>query len=82
MADPKLRAEWESEVAEIRDRIREMRALFVETLKKNGVKQDFSFIARQNGMFSFSGLTKEQFRRCATSTRSISSVRVASTSRA
>ena len=37
-----------------------MRALFVETLKAKGVKQDFSFIKRQNGMFSFSGLTKEQ----------------------
>jgi aspartate/tyrosine/aromatic aminotransferase len=60
MGDPELRAEWETEVAEIRDRIHRMRVLFVETLKKKGVKQDFSFMARQNGMFSFSGLNKDQ----------------------
>ncbi len=58
--DPALRAEWEGEVKQIRDRIRQMRQLFVETLKAKGVKRDFSFITRQNGMFSFSGLTKEQ----------------------
>jgi len=58
-----LRAEWEQEVAEMRDRIQEMRSLFVETLKANGVTEDFSFIERQNGMFSFSGLTKEQVER-------------------
>jgi aromatic-amino-acid transaminase len=60
MNDPELRAEWEQEVKEIRDRIRRMRKLFVETLKAKGVPGDFSFIKRQNGMFSFSGLTKEQ----------------------
>lgn len=60
MADKALRAEWEAEVAEIRRRIKEMRTLFVKKLKAKGVKRDFSFITRQNGMFSFSGLTKEQ----------------------
>lgn len=58
--DAELRAEWEQEVAEMRDRIKEMRELFVSTLKDQGVTSDFSFIERQNGMFSFSGLTKEQ----------------------
>ena len=57
---PELRAEWEEEVAEMRDRIHTMRQQFVSTLKENGVKADFSFIERQNGMFSFSGLTKDQ----------------------
>ncbi len=47
----------------MRQRIAEMRVLFVETLKSEGVKQDFSFISRQNGMFSFSGLSKEQVNR-------------------
>ncbi|OIN23506.1 amino acid aminotransferase [Vibrio barjaei] len=61
--DQALRAEWEQEVAEMRDRIQEMRELFVETLKAEGVDADFSFIERQNGMFSFSGLTKEQVNR-------------------
>ncbi|MDV6253840.1 amino acid aminotransferase [Vibrio sp. EA2] len=58
-----LRAEWEAEVAEMRDRIQEMRELFVATLKEEGVEADFSFIERQNGMFSFSGLSKEQVNR-------------------
>ncbi|MGF1750402.1 amino acid aminotransferase [Vibrio cionasavignyae] len=61
--DEALRAEWENEVAEMRDRIQEMRGLFVETLKAEGVDADFSFIERQNGMFSFSGLSKEQVNR-------------------
>jgi aspartate/tyrosine/aromatic aminotransferase len=37
-----------------------MRRLFVDTLKAKGVTRDFSFIIQQRGMFSFSGLTKEQ----------------------
>lgn len=58
-----LRQEWEAEVAEMRERIQEMRELFVATLKDKGVTADFSFIERQNGMFSFSGLSKEQVSR-------------------
>lgn len=58
--DPELRAEWEGEVKAMRERINEMRSLFVETLADKGVTRDFSYIARQRGMFSFSGLTPEQ----------------------
>lgn len=61
--DAELRKEWELEVKEMRDRIQGMRELFVQTLKDNQVSGDFSFIERQNGMFSFSGLTKEQVER-------------------
>ncbi|EGR8989533.1 aromatic amino acid aminotransferase [Vibrio vulnificus] len=61
--DAALRTEWEAEVAEMRDRIQEMRELFVTTLKEEGVAADFSFIERQNGMFSFSGLNKDQVAR-------------------
>ncbi|EDK27267.1 aspartate aminotransferase [Vibrionales bacterium SWAT-3] len=63
LGDAGLRAEWEAEVAEMRDRIQEMRELFVATLKSEGVDADFTFIERQNGMFSFSGLSKEQVNR-------------------
>ncbi len=59
LSDPALRAQWEQELAEMRERIREMRTLFVETLREKGVERDFSFIARQNGMFSYSGLSKD-----------------------
>jgi aspartate/tyrosine/aromatic aminotransferase len=62
LSDPQLRAVWEEEVAEMRDRINTMRHLFVETLNEKGVDRDFSFIARQRGMFSFSGLTPEQIK--------------------
>lgn len=55
-----LTALWLTELTEMRERIAKMRTLFVYTLKSEGVSQDFSFIAEQNGMFSFSGLTKEQ----------------------
>jgi len=58
--DDTLRALWQNEVKAIRDRINDMRRLLVDTLKAQGVSHDFSFIAQQNGMFSFSGLNKDQ----------------------
>lgn len=58
--DPDLRAQWEGEVTAMRNRIRDMRHLLVETLNEKGVEQDFDFITRQRGMFSYSGLTPEQ----------------------
>ncbi|RPA61446.1 aspartate/tyrosine/aromatic aminotransferase [Shewanella frigidimarina] len=63
LADATLRQEWETELTLMRERIAEMRSLFVESLKAEGVEQDFSFISRQNGMFSFSGLNKSQVAR-------------------
>ncbi|MCB9781389.1 MAG: aspartate/tyrosine/aromatic aminotransferase [Candidatus Omnitrophica bacterium] len=61
--DAALRKDWESEVAEMRVRINGMRTLFVKTLADKGVDRDFGFITRQRGMFSFSGLTKDQVER-------------------
>jgi len=60
LGDPALRRQWEGEVTAMRQRINTMRHLFVETLNEKGVTRDFSFIARQRGMFSFSGLTPAQ----------------------
>ncbi|PKF63837.1 aromatic amino acid aminotransferase [Psychromonas sp. psych-6C06] len=60
LEDEQLYAQWDKEVADMRDRIQEMRDLFVATLKEKGVDGDYSFISRQNGMFSFSGLSVEQ----------------------
>jgi aspartate/tyrosine/aromatic aminotransferase len=60
LSDPELRALWLTEVNAMRDRIARMRSLFVETLKQKGVKQDFSFITKQKGMFSFAGISPEQ----------------------
>jgi aromatic-amino-acid transaminase len=61
--DPDLRPRWEIELGGMRDRIQHMRRLFVNTLREEGVTQDFGFIKSQQGMFSFSGLTKEQVQR-------------------
>ena len=44
----------------MRERIAGMRQLFVDTLRRKGVQQDFSFITRQRGMFSYSGIQPEQ----------------------
>ena len=60
---PALRAEWEDELAGMRVRIKQMRTLLAEKLVAAGVQQDFSFITRQRGMFSYSGLTKPQMER-------------------
>lgn len=60
LGDAELRAGWKNEVESMCARIHNMRHLFVETLKKKGVQRDFSFLIRQKGMFSFSGLSKEQ----------------------
>lgn len=60
LADNVLRAMWEQELKSMRERIQRMRQLFVNTLLDKGAGQDFSFINRQNGMFSFSGLNQEQ----------------------
>jgi aspartate/tyrosine/aromatic aminotransferase len=60
LGDPELKQIWENEVNHMRHRIDRMRTLFVERLRAHGVPGDFSFMARQRGMFSFSGLTPEQ----------------------
>jgi aromatic-amino-acid transaminase len=60
---PALRAMWEDELAGMRRRIKQMRSLLVDKLRAAGVAQDFSFITRQRGMFSYSGLTQAQMQR-------------------
>jgi aromatic-amino-acid transaminase len=57
---PELRALWEQELAGMRTRIKQMRGALVDKLKSKGVKGDFSFIEKQVGMFSYSGLGKDQ----------------------
>ena len=60
LSDKELKARWIEEVADIRNRINEMRHLLVKTLKEKGLKEDFSPIIEQSGMFSVTRLTKEQ----------------------
>ena len=58
--DASLRAQWEQELAGMRTRIKAMRQKRVDGLKAAGVKQDMDFITEQIGMFSYSGLSKDQ----------------------
>ncbi|MDT8997837.1 amino acid aminotransferase [Paucibacter sp. APW11] len=63
LSTPALRAMWEEELAGMRVRIREMRQALVAELKAAGVSQDLSFVTRQKGMFSYSGLSAAQMQR-------------------
>lgn len=66
LTTPALRALWEEELAEMRVRIKAMRTGLVDGLTAAGVKEDMSFITQQIGMFSYSGLSKEQMGRLRT----------------
>jgi aromatic-amino-acid transaminase len=57
---PELRAQWEQELAGMRTRIKAMRQKLVDGLKAAGIQQDMGFITQQIGMFSYSGLSKDQ----------------------
>lgn len=60
LADSALRQNWETELADMRGRINQLRVLLVDKLSAEGVDRDFSFIAKQHGMFSFLGLSVAQ----------------------
>jgi aromatic-amino-acid transaminase len=60
LSNPELRTLWENELAAMRVRIRANRELLVDLLKEKAPKHDFSFVKQQRGMFSYSGLTKDQ----------------------
>ena len=63
LGDPELRALWEDELTGMRERIKRMRARLAHGLAAAGVSRDMSFIERQVGMFSYTGLSVEQMRR-------------------
>ena len=60
LGDPGLRAQWLEELTAMRERILAMRRLFAATLKELGVQRDFGFLAGQRGMFSFSGISRQE----------------------
>ena len=63
LTTPALRAQWEQELSGMRERIRATRHALVARLQAAGVQGDLSYITRQKGMFSYSGLAKEQMQR-------------------
>ncbi len=66
LATPELRAQWEQELGGMRERIKSMRSLLVDKIGERVKGADFSFVLRQRGMFSYSGLTQEQVGRLRT----------------
>lgn len=60
LGSDELREQWYVELKEMRDRINGNRQLLVDKLKEKGVTRNFDFIAQQNGMFSFLGITPTQ----------------------
>ena len=63
LSTPALRAQWEEELAGMRVRIKQMREALVAELKAAGITDDLSYVTRQKGMFSYSGLSAEQMQR-------------------
>ena len=60
LSNDTLRTEWDAELTEMRDRINGLRAQFVKQIQSIGIEQDFSFIEREKGMFSFLGVNVNQ----------------------
>ena len=63
LGDAALRSQWEAELAGMRQRIKAMRQSLAQHLQAAGVRGDLSHITRQQGMFSYSGLSAEQMQR-------------------
>jgi aromatic-amino-acid transaminase len=63
LTNPQLRALWDRELGAMRERIKAMRKRLVDHIQARAPGADFGFVLRQRGMFSYSGLTKEQVRR-------------------
>ncbi len=60
LGDADLRILWEQELSQMRERIKVMRVALVEKIAQRVPGRDYSFVTRQRGMFSYSGLTKQQ----------------------
>ena len=63
LTTPELRALWDQELGQMRDRIKAMRRELVAKIRAQRADFDFSFVVKQRGMFSYSGLSKEQVQR-------------------
>jgi aromatic-amino-acid transaminase len=60
LGNPQLASLWDRELGAMRERIKEMRKHLVQTIHQKAPGTDFSFVLKQRGMFSYSGLTREQ----------------------
>jgi aspartate aminotransferase len=60
LGDPNLTLDWKNQLSGIRDRIRDMRTLFSTSMKSRSTNRDFSFMKSETGMFSMTGLNRDQ----------------------
>jgi aromatic-amino-acid transaminase len=63
LGNAQLKSLWERELGQMRERIKAMRKALVDGIHKRVPGSDFNFVLKQRGMFSYSGLSKEQVRR-------------------
>ena len=63
LTTPELRALWEQELGGMRERIKAMRKALAEGVQRRVPGADFSFVERQKGLFSYTGLSKPQVER-------------------
>lgn len=63
---PELAQQWRDELTHMRTRIQGLRQSLVTSLAGYLPERDFSFIARERGMFSFLGLSEAQVQRLRT----------------
>ncbi|CAM5632326.1 Aromatic-amino-acid aminotransferase [Mycolicibacterium aubagnense] len=66
LQDEKLRADWETELEEMRQRMLRLRVAFAEALRRQSNSDRFDFVAEHRGMFSRLGLTEAQVDRLRT----------------
>lgn len=58
--DAELNTLWQQELQEMRSRIAQMRQLLHDKLSAALPERDFSYLTKQQGMFSYTGLTADQ----------------------
>jgi len=63
LTTPELRSQWDAELGQMRERIKAMRRQLVDMIRAIRADFDFSFVVRQSGLFSYSGLNRDQVRR-------------------
>ena len=63
LTTPELRTLWDQELGAMRERIKVMRRQLVDKIREQRADFDFGFVVQQRGMYSYSGLNREQVRR-------------------
>ncbi len=63
LGDQTMRSDWVTELASMRDRIKQLRSEFVRLVNSIIPDGDYEYVNHQRGMFSYSGLSRDQAER-------------------